>query len=102
MPKEKVFDSAGLFDLEVGWSSLGECVQVGLLVHDGRSIADWLTESSGDELPPGTRGGVPREAGEQMKLAQFTSLWSTLDRAQINRLIRMLRKARDDSYGRDE
>lgn len=31
-----------------------------------------------------------------------TGLWTWLDRPAINRLIRLLRKARDTAYGRDE
>lgn len=89
MPKERVYDSAGMYDLEVGWSGLGEYVQLGLATHDGRPIVEHLRES---DLPP--------QSGDTY--ADFRSLWSTLDRGQINRLIRMLRKARDESYGKDE
>lgn len=33
---------------------------------------------------------------------EFTGLWMTLDRHEINRLIKALRRARDAAYGRDE
>lgn len=121
MPKERIWDDAGMFDLEVGWTATGEYVQVGIITHDGRSLADWLSEkdapaaptvpagasitTSGDFTLLNTAGGnqylVPG-AQQQSSLANFNSLWSTLSRAQINRLIRMLRKARDESYGKDE
>lgn len=89
MPKEKVYDTSQLFDVEVGWS-LEHDVQLGICTHDGRAIADWLAGQD-KPLPHG-----------QSKLPGFHSLWASLDRRQINRLIKMLRKARDETYGRDE
>lgn len=104
MPKEKVWDDVGLFDIEVGWSGTGEYVQVGIITHDGRSLADWLNETSKKpvivKMPDGTTRDISPPPTEAM--ASFNSLWSTLSRSQINRLIRVLRKARDDSYGKDE
>jgi hypothetical protein len=32
----------------------------------------------------------------------FTGLWGTLDRDGCNRLIRVLRRARDQTFGRDK
>lgn len=94
MPKERVYDSCEMFDLEVGWSREGESVQLGITTHSGISIADWLAGQSEN------RG---RSVVEQLASpAGFPSLWASLDRAQINRLIKSLRKARDDAYGRDE
>lgn len=94
MPKDKIYDNAELFDIEVGWSREGESVQLGLATHDGRSLAEWLA---------GQDENRERTVGEQLAApAGFASLWATLDRAQINRLIKSLRKARDDAYGRDE
>lgn len=87
MPKETVYDASNLFDLEVGWAHDRD-VQLGITTHDGRSLAEWLA-------------GLP-EAEAGAPLPQFSSLWASLDRGGINRLIKMLRKARDDAYGRDE
>ena len=33
---------------------------------------------------------------------EYQGLWATLDRTGVNRLIRMLRKARDTAFGKDE
>ena len=33
---------------------------------------------------------------------EFDSLWCDLDRHEINKLIKVLRRARDSAYGRDE
>lgn len=54
----------------------------------GEQILNWL-----DGL-----GGVPREGDSQ---SIYTGVWSTLDRASCNRLIKLLRKARDAAYGAD-
>ncbi len=96
MPKEKVYDSSEMFDFEVGWSKEGQNVQLGILTHNGCSIKDWLAGRS--EI------GSPSvdDPSKMSVLPSFESLWGTLDRSQINRLIRALRKARDEAYGRDE
>lgn len=82
MPKETMHDEATLYDVTVGWET-NKYVQVGLQTHDGRPIVDHLTETPGET-------------------AEFRSLWGTLDRAGCNRLIRAVRRARDQAYGRDE
>lgn len=82
MPKEKIYDVASMYDLEVGWEP-GKYVQVGIESHDGRSLAEHL--SAGGQSP-----------------ADFTGLWGTYDREGLNRLIRALRRARDSAFGRDE
>lgn len=48
---------------------------------------------------PEARAAVAAVSEEQ---ADFAALWVTLDRHQINQLIRVLRRARDAAYGRDE
>jgi hypothetical protein len=82
MPKEVIYDQAELWDVHVGWRTDSD-VQVGVVTHDGRSIAETLR--AGEDDP-----------------ADFASLWGSLDRAGINRLIKILRHARDQAYGRDE
>ncbi len=86
MPKEKIWDSVQLWDVEVGWNTEAEYVQLGVCSHDGVPLVEHLTDATAD-------GGDP---------AGFASLWATLDRRQINRLIWALRRARDAAYGRDE
>lgn len=102
MPKEKVYDAVELFDVEVGWSSSHD-VQLGISTHDGRSLAHWLAgqqEGIGSHrVEENDRHGYTTVAPDD--LPQFTSIWASLDRTGINRLITMLRKARDEAYGRD-
>ena len=118
MPKEKIYDSARLFDIEVGWTRDCGPVQVGIVTHSGVSIASWLGGVSSEvtdaedvlksELPTGATTGIGPHRYRTAKnetpsdLPSFNSLWGTLDRAQINRMIKMLRKARDEAYGTDE
>jgi hypothetical protein len=82
VPKERINDLAGMYDTIIGWDTDG-AVQIGIETHDGRSVAEHLT--GGGETP-----------------ADFRGLWGTLDRAGVNRLIRTLRRARDQAFGRDE
>jgi hypothetical protein len=83
MPKEMVIDSCGMFNedptrglrAEVRWSRDAEFVQLS-------TVADSLPELSGFS------------GGEGWHVS--------LDRRAINDLIRYLRKARDQAFGRDE
>ncbi len=81
MPKETIYDEASMYDMEIGWAR--ENVQVGLVTRERIPIVQQLAKDAGDP-------------------AMFTSLWGTLDRAGCNRMIKMLRKARDEAFGRDE
>lgn len=85
MPKEKIYDGSEKFDLQIGWRKDDPDVQIGISTHDGRSLADWLADNQ-----------------EPAGLPQFDSIWGNFGRDGINRMIRMLRKARDEAYGRDE
>jgi hypothetical protein len=114
MPKDRIYDSSELFDIEIGWAR-DHSVQLGIITHDGRSLAAWLAGQGaldGGHVPPGhpqtwaaVNDGVPTLPNDEPKaedLPQFSSLWASLDRAAINRLIKSLRKARDAAYGADE
>ncbi len=103
MPKEVIYDECSLYDVHVGWSKDGGYLQVGIETQDGNSIAKHLY----DTMPePGTAQGGWGEGKDETHvnqgLAGFTGLWGSLDRAGVNRLIRTLRKARDEAFGRDE
>jgi len=96
MPKETINDQAAMYDLTVGWSA-GQYVQLGITTADGRAIIDKLIEKPSDE----TRRTIDQLTGNGT-VAAFTSLWGTLDREGCNRAIRVLRRARDQAFGRDE
>jgi hypothetical protein len=96
VPKEKIYDESAMYDVEIGWGQ-DRSVQVGITTHDGVPV---IAKLAGIEnLSPADLG---RAGATPDSPAGFTGLWSTLDRAGINRLIKMLRKARDEAYGRDE
>ncbi|WP_431881834.1 hypothetical protein [Micromonospora chalcea] len=89
MPKETINDVASLYDVQVSWRpNPAGYVQLGIETHDGRSIIDHLAVT--DEQA--AAGGTP---------PAFNGLWGSLDRDGVNRLIRVLRRARDNAYGAD-
>ena len=87
MPKEIIYDEATLYDAVVGWKP-GQYVQLGIQTHDGRPVVEVL--------------GAGEEPKTMADMAGFTGLWGTYDREGVNRLIRALRRARDQAYGKDE
>lgn len=76
MPRETVRDFVDSWDVQVGWSP--QTVQLGVTSRDDKNLKEML---------------------ENPEL--YTGLWSNLDRNGINRLIRLLRKARDGAFGSD-
>lgn len=100
MPKEVIPDEAGAFDVHVGWTrEPAGHVQVGAVMAAGRAI------DAPPDAPRNLRQLVaswPDDAGDPDSPGGATGLWSTLDRAGVNRLIRTLRHARDAAFGRDE
>jgi hypothetical protein len=117
MPKEVIRDNASMFDVAVAWSGEKTYVQVGVTTHEGYPIArmlglspskkpatEWPEPESGRFVPE-VRQLSPIESanGEtEDEAAQFTGLWGTFDRDEINRLIRVLRRARNAAFGADE
>jgi hypothetical protein len=97
LPKEKIYDESEMYDIEVGWGQ-DRSVQVGITTHDGIPV---IAKIAGVETP-GLGQVMPGLGATPDSPAGFTGLWATLDRSGINRLIKMLRKARDEAYGRDE
>lgn len=83
MPRESVMgeDRDGT-EVKIGWSQHGS-VQVGVSAAGAFSF--------NTPLPAGVSINGP-----------YDDLWVTLDRQGCNDLIRKLRKARDQAFGRDE
>jgi hypothetical protein len=92
MPKERVYDVAGLFDVIVGWTPDRD-VQVAVVTNDGRPLSEvvesWRNDNSQEHQ------------SDDDSYVRSDGIWSTMDRASINRLITMLRKARDAAFGAD-
>lgn len=118
------------FGVQVGWSRDGEYVQVASVTHRQRSIWWQLLAPADDSDTENQRltalgqlvhtaiREAPQDAGMPgpydadigrtlLNLLDTTygpmdGLYVSLDRTRINRLIKLLRKARDAAYGRDE
>lgn len=97
------------FSTEVEWGRDSGCVQVASIAADGADrilgvVEDWLDAAGIPATDVGTlraklaAGVLP----DSLPLA-FDGWHASLDqRADVNRLIRVLRTARDQAFGRDE
>lgn len=117
MPREEIRDPEGSYSIKVGWAP-EQGVQVGAAHPEGKSLYWVMLGDSGHALA--TLGEQIRKLGlvaheddealgravlntlDTINVVVFDSLWSNLDRHRLNRLIRLLRKARDAAFGRDE
>lgn len=86
MPKETIQHEG--HPVSVSWRTGGEFVQVGTVTSDGSSLPQLVERFTQEE-------GV--EATSVMQ-----GLFGQLDRDGCNRLIRAVRRARDQAFGRDE
>lgn len=77
MPREVISNPNGPFHVGVGWHR-GDSLQVGIVTDE----PSFTIDGEGDE--------------------KFKSVWSDMNRHQVNDLIRLLRRARDQTFGRDE
>jgi hypothetical protein len=95
VPKEIVHSRSEKFDIEIRWDAEGHDpeVQIGLATRDNaKTLADALTPAS-----------MQLDADERAaRLGEFRGIYGQFDRASLNRTIRLLRRARDTVYGRDE
>ena len=123
MPRETIHTSEypgdSSFDVKVGWNRDMD-VQVGISEADDRSM--WWVHSEGRKDVIGSRlieivsnRVLCKDVNEEcvrvaedvlnmfdVECGTFDSLWATLNRKQINDLIRVLRRARDSAFGKDE
>lgn len=120
MPKEKIHDLVGLFDVIVGWSPGGE-VQVAVEASEATSILERLYGPRGEhlddyqlkelgrslaEVDPSKyvdEGLLARDVLQRVAehLPRYAGLWTTLDRSRANRVIDALRKGRNAAFGKD-
>jgi hypothetical protein len=99
MPKERITsESIDQFDVTVSWNRTGT-VQIATTAADAdRRLRNWAEVT--DMPPPGDHEGTPSAPGTSFKL--FDGWHVDLDRDRVNALIRVLRRARDQAFGRDE
>lgn len=116
MPKETVSND-GSYATKIGWSNTdgGGYIQLGVEVADG-DLFTQLLSSYADRIGQMVRYTVETETtginldkliGEYVvkelaSIGEYKGIWATLDREDCNRLIKILRRARDASFGRDE
>lgn len=91
MPKEVIFDKNRdqneKYFVRLGWDKEAEYVRLATVNSDGGLMLPDTTKTKTELKPYDT---------------ETPGWFVSLDRTGINRLIRALRKARDDSFGRDE
>jgi hypothetical protein len=95
VPKEIIHSRSEKFDIEIRWDAEGHDpeVQIGLATRDNaKTLADALT-------PPSAQLDADERSA---RLGEFRGIYGQFDRASLNRTIRLLRRARDTVYGRDE
>lgn len=109
MPRETIHGAAMPIDVEIAWGSDCEYVQVGSVHNDGSKAAitiinEWLEKV-----------GAPQVNVEQMRLDlerhpetkgvfAVPHGWHATfsDRRAVNKLIEVLRRARDHAFGKDQ
>lgn len=129
MPREIVKSQIGPYHVKVGWSAHQD-VQLGVELEDlvrggeeprpsifnyligseqreelARRVSDIIKSQSNDSglhLSSEDAGHAILDAINEVTDGGYLGLWSDLDRHGINQLIRILRKARDAAYGKDE
>jgi membrane-bound lytic murein transglycosylase B len=104
----------GPFAVKVGWSD-GQDVQVGVEGDDGRSL-NWVLHGDNVERIGERTLAMIAEAGPSPDPAavgrgvlavldvaggDYRGVWANLDRYRCNRLVRLLRRARDAAFGAD-
>lgn len=117
MPKELINPAGSGYVVKVGWDHIGS-VQVGVEAEGERSLFWSLIGHDTNALE--LLGTEVRKAGllnieDDESLARalldtldvvssggYRGVWSALDRQGCNNLIRVVRRARDAAFGRDE
>jgi hypothetical protein len=96
MPRETIgtenYPGDHVNPIQVSWVGNGGFVGIG--VEDPTSLFDWRMVR---KLLPDPNV-IPDSDGEQ----PMKGFWAQLNREDVNRLIRVLRKARDQTFGHDE
>lgn len=111
MPREVIHTTSAVpFEVIVGWSQHGASVQVATTATDGtkrliKIVNEWLV---GAGMPTIDYRAMCDNLGRTTQYPTgpltpaFDGWHADLDRAGVNRLIRTLRRARDQAFGRDE
>ncbi len=115
MPREtiRLNDRDNGFDVKVGWSK-DTFMQVGIEDKESRSLFWILLENSAEYIGQQIKelqidNKTDEELGHNIlnildcaTHGPVSSLWTSPSRHEVNDLIRLLRRARDSAFGRDE
>lgn len=107
MPTEFVYSKSGKFDFEIRWDAeegRDAEIQIGIFTHHGeKTLAEALAPHYINTLVE-EKSETPEQAAARKLEAfdHYRGIYGQFDRASLNRMIRLLRKARDHVYGRDE
>lgn len=118
MPKETINSPVGPYYAKVGWDPAG-FVQVGVEAEPGALFALLFDVKARQllayevsriiEARTEDRTGLDEAIGDAVIAAMnavtnggYAGVWAGLDRQGCNHLIRILRRARDAAFGRDE
>lgn len=86
------------FDVEVTWHRDGNVVQVATTAADAdERLRTWVEATGGTD-----RDCQPVPSAPATSFHEFTGWHVDLNRAAVNQLIRVLRTARDQTFGKDE
>lgn len=104
-------EGRSLFWLLLGIGSAFDAEQTNRRLDElGRAVREIVERNAalGDDqkgrpaLPDHQVGADLLNALDTMTIIEYSGVWSTLDRGGCNRLIKLLRRARDAAYGADE
>lgn len=108
MPTELIYGDAMPIDVHVLWGAASEHVQIASVHEEGAKPAiimvnEWLTAAGMPTIDYAELQSKLVGSQFEQSAASFTGWYATLhDRAKVNRLIAVLRRARDHSFGKDE
>lgn len=122
MPKETIRilsdDDPNIFDIKVGWTK-DKHMQIGLESFDQTSLVWTIYENKVEQIGeevykaitevPRSLTNVNEELGKAVlnvldivTHGPVEGIWTTPSRNEVNDLIRLLRRARDAAFGKDE
>jgi len=105
MPAETIHGSFGPSDVRIAWGADSGQIQVASLMQNGMDVVihmvnEWLNEAGSSPIDP---AGLRTALNAKGILPTFDGWHVTLEhRSEVNRMIAVLRRARDHAFGKDE
>lgn len=99
MPREKIHSAVPEFDVSVAWNKDGTVQIVTAATDADERLRAWTELKQGRVY---MAGDPDAQTAPGTAFTLFDGWHVDLDRRQVNELIRVLRRARDQAFGRDE